>query len=78
MYRIDELKPRNNAYVLDKFLRMLERAERAMSALIEYLDDPDEYVALDEEANDKLARVKKHVPGWDDLSSEEKVKQSQP
>ena len=74
MYRIDELKPRNNAYVLDKFLRMLERAERAMSALIEYLDDPDEYVALDEEANDKLARVKKHVPGWDDLSSEEKSK----
>ena len=74
MYLINQLKPRSQHYTIERFLVVLERVEHSMNKITEFLNDPDEHVALDEEANDKLARVKKHVPGWDDLSSEEKSK----
>ena len=73
MYRIDQLKPRNNDYTLDRFLRLLERTEKTMNDLVEYLDNPNEY-KVEQETDGKLSKVKKHVPDWDNLSSEEKSK----
>ena len=70
MYRIYQLNPHTTTRnVLGNFLDTLEKTERAMNDLIQYLDDSEGYKG-DKESLGKLAKLKKHIPNWDDLSVE--------
>ena len=73
MWRIDQLKPRNTDYQLDRFLTTLSDTEIAMNRLVDYLGNPDGHKEIIRYSG-KLAKVKKYVPDWDNLSSEEQDK----